>query len=547
VKALEKGLRMKLHLYGVLIHGHPPMLFTLPDHVANGSNTTIEIIQRVLIRLEETDYREGGLPDTLYLQLDNTSRQNKNKFVFGFLGCLIAQGIFREVIVSFLPVGHTHEDIDQMFSRFSVRLRWQNTPSRVATSKVCSAAYATLEETNIIHLDSVGNISQYLDEKKFLQPLPRVMNYRQFKLSRYEGRVIIVAREKASGDAQFYGLDRDTVDTFSHRTFLFRPKPVRESTDPSTTPLTDLPYWDIPRYFYDIPLTPCRIPTPPKPRGQASSSSSSSSSSAGSAPSVDNAKVQQDMLKRYRQRIQAADEFWELSPPDKADLDAVFGLYARTDPFPPEFSVWGMRLVKDEQNSGASRRVSLTRASGRHSGGHDQSDDHESDESPDDEGSQTGVSGEQIRWDVGSVVCCRTEHGDQFWLGRIIPEDTTDSRSSSGPTPIRVHWYVRKNKSNMWAYKPAYRRVPTRGKKGRNVTQAIPHTDYIERTTVQGNVELGKTGIVLKKYRKWIEQYVLEHWANNPTETDNDEDDPELDGSDSASDPDLEQMALQIS
>jgi hypothetical protein len=36
------------------------------------------------------------------------------RYVFGFLADLIRRGIFRTILVSFLPVGHTHEDIDQV-------------------------------------------------------------------------------------------------------------------------------------------------------------------------------------------------------------------------------------------------------------------------------------------------------------------------------------------------------------------------------------------------------------------------------------------------
>ena len=80
------------------------MIYTLPDHIPNGSNVTIEVIQRSLHHLEATSYAEGHLPNKLYIQLDNTSRQNKNKFLFGYLGCLVATGVFKEVLVSFLPV-----------------------------------------------------------------------------------------------------------------------------------------------------------------------------------------------------------------------------------------------------------------------------------------------------------------------------------------------------------------------------------------------------------------------------------------------------------
>ncbi|KAL3697378.1 hypothetical protein R1sor_011454 [Riccia sorocarpa] len=66
---------------------------------------------------------EGPLPPTLYIQLDNIVRENKNANVFAYLAMLIDKKIFRKIKVGFLMVGHTHDHVDQMFSRFSVALR----------------------------------------------------------------------------------------------------------------------------------------------------------------------------------------------------------------------------------------------------------------------------------------------------------------------------------------------------------------------------------------------------------------------------------------
>ena len=48
-------------------------------------------------------------PPVLYLQLDNTWKDNKNRYVFGYAGMLVRTGVFKNVVVSFLPKGHTHE------------------------------------------------------------------------------------------------------------------------------------------------------------------------------------------------------------------------------------------------------------------------------------------------------------------------------------------------------------------------------------------------------------------------------------------------------
>jgi hypothetical protein len=57
----------------------------------------------------------GRLKSPLYLQSDNAS-DNKNYTMLFLCGWLVTQGVVDEVELAMLLVGHTHEDIDQMFS-----------------------------------------------------------------------------------------------------------------------------------------------------------------------------------------------------------------------------------------------------------------------------------------------------------------------------------------------------------------------------------------------------------------------------------------------
>jgi hypothetical protein len=63
----------------------------------------------------------------LYLQLDNSAKDNKNQFLMGFLSMLTYRRVFKEIQAGFLLVGHTHEDIDAYFSHLSKTLKSQNT------------------------------------------------------------------------------------------------------------------------------------------------------------------------------------------------------------------------------------------------------------------------------------------------------------------------------------------------------------------------------------------------------------------------------------
>jgi len=42
--------------------------------------------------------------------------ENKNKLMFSFLIDLVGRGIFSKVKAGFLMLGHTHKDMDQLFS-----------------------------------------------------------------------------------------------------------------------------------------------------------------------------------------------------------------------------------------------------------------------------------------------------------------------------------------------------------------------------------------------------------------------------------------------
>lgn len=118
-------------LVGVIVHGMPNNVYTyfVPANCAKrkGSNLTIEVLQRTLWKERLRREEMGALwPEVLFLQMDNTAAENKNKYIFAYLSALIKKGVFKQIYVNFLPVGHTHEDIDQFFSQFAYKMRAQD-------------------------------------------------------------------------------------------------------------------------------------------------------------------------------------------------------------------------------------------------------------------------------------------------------------------------------------------------------------------------------------------------------------------------------------
>jgi hypothetical protein len=114
-KTAGNATSLSIKLIGVLVHGIGTFLYWATPQVSHGSNLMIEILRRTLLKLFEA---KGHLPPTLHLQLDNAS-DNKSKLFFSFLAFLVEKRVFNCIKVSYLIVGHTHEDIDSYFSALS--------------------------------------------------------------------------------------------------------------------------------------------------------------------------------------------------------------------------------------------------------------------------------------------------------------------------------------------------------------------------------------------------------------------------------------------
>ena len=101
-KSTQKLTRLRTHLTGAIVHTQAPhgkLLYAFYDTMQwpHDSNLTLEVLSRIMHRLKEK------LPPTLYLQLDNCGRENKNRYFFGFCSLLVAKGIFKKVHTIHIP------------------------------------------------------------------------------------------------------------------------------------------------------------------------------------------------------------------------------------------------------------------------------------------------------------------------------------------------------------------------------------------------------------------------------------------------------------
>jgi hypothetical protein len=91
--------------------------------------TRAEMYEAALLPVSERPCPAIPLPPILNVQMDNAAGNNKNRFVFCFWSLLVAKGIFREVYVNFMLIGHTHDDIDALFGRWNMALKKENFPT----------------------------------------------------------------------------------------------------------------------------------------------------------------------------------------------------------------------------------------------------------------------------------------------------------------------------------------------------------------------------------------------------------------------------------
>uniref|UniRef100_A0A7M5X9T5 DUF7869 domain-containing protein n=2 Tax=Clytia hemisphaerica TaxID=252671 RepID=A0A7M5X9T5_9CNID len=130
---------LKVHVSGAISHGTQEVFMFLNGGQWSGdSNLTCNIITEVLLRMTKD---KNTLPPVLYIQLDNCWSENKNQFVMAFCALLVGWRLVDKVRLSFLMVGHTHEDIDQTFSNISGSLKTNDAKTMSSLVKVIEGTF----------------------------------------------------------------------------------------------------------------------------------------------------------------------------------------------------------------------------------------------------------------------------------------------------------------------------------------------------------------------------------------------------------------------
>ena len=132
-KYMDDKRQVDLHLFGAIVvaHGVGPSMSGTECHVhwnvkqsfKDDSNATCTMIESLIKSVQtQRAQQDKPMPEVLYIQLDNVGT-NKNHWLIAYACWLVQKGIFIKIKINFLLVGHTHENIDQFFSRLSVALQ----------------------------------------------------------------------------------------------------------------------------------------------------------------------------------------------------------------------------------------------------------------------------------------------------------------------------------------------------------------------------------------------------------------------------------------
>ena len=170
-KCLDRLTRPRLVVTCAWAHGFCCDFYVSHDEITpHGASAFCEEIIRTVQHVHEICRRNHWkFPEHLVVQSDNTTSQAKNSESGEFLATLVGMTKFLSALLNFLIVGHTHEDVDQLWSvllALVVRRRKFHTPEELVTQIQIAMAGVFAdreEEVTASLLGSVFDFREWLD------------------------------------------------------------------------------------------------------------------------------------------------------------------------------------------------------------------------------------------------------------------------------------------------------------------------------------------------------------------------------------------------
>lgn len=114
-KTFDSWARPRLHVCATIAHGWAVNFYVSEGDLCKDSNTSLEILSHTITSLKKSEYDLASA--TVTIQSDNTAREVKNGICMRWASAIVSDCVAKEVILSFLRTGHSHEDVDQAFGQ----------------------------------------------------------------------------------------------------------------------------------------------------------------------------------------------------------------------------------------------------------------------------------------------------------------------------------------------------------------------------------------------------------------------------------------------
>jgi len=112
---LSSTYKATQHVQGAKQHFFSKSFYRTFSHVSTGTNLACHVLLcEIKARLQYCLDNDVEMPSILFLQVDGGCENTSNTF-HALCEQLVRDGVFNEIQVNRLPVGHTHEDIDALF------------------------------------------------------------------------------------------------------------------------------------------------------------------------------------------------------------------------------------------------------------------------------------------------------------------------------------------------------------------------------------------------------------------------------------------------
>ena len=146
------------------MHGDTMTIYRTFANVGGGANLAIHTW---LLSLEDYARRHNwNLPKVIYHQIDG-GPENANKEFLALCSLLVSSGLVDKIVLTRLPVGHTHEDIDALFALIWKKLRDEHIYTPLEFSKLICEALKKKVKVNVVDIycipDYVSLLSDCVD------------------------------------------------------------------------------------------------------------------------------------------------------------------------------------------------------------------------------------------------------------------------------------------------------------------------------------------------------------------------------------------------